>query len=153
MSYIKFDPFRGMEQVANRMSQVFSDLEKGVSVEYGSFSPRIDIAEDEKNLFLYVELPGIKKEDVKITINDDRLLYIKGEKKRDFDLAKDGEVNKESRTYIRAERAYGEFNRSFALPENINSDNVNANFNNGVLTVTLTKIEPVKPKEIEIQIG
>ena len=153
MSYIKFDPFRGMEQVARRMNQVFSDLEKGVSVEYSSFSPRIDIAEDEKNLFVYVELPGLKKEDVKITISDDRILFIKGEKKREYEPEKDGEVNTDARTYIRAERAYGEFNRSFALPENINSDNVNASFNNGVLTISLLKIEPVKPKEIEIQIG
>ncbi len=153
MSYIKFDPFRGFEQIARKMNQVINEVEKGVSVEYGSFSPRLDIAEDEKNLYLYVELPGIKKEDVKITINDDRVLFLKGEKKRDYQEAKEGEVNTESRTYIRAERAYGEFNRSFVLPENINAENVNANFNNGVLTITLNKIEPAKPKEIEIQIG
>lgn len=153
MSYIKFDPFRGFEQVARKINQVYNEVEKGVSVEYGTFSPRIDIAENENNFFIYAELPGLNKEDVKITINDDRVLYLKGEKKRDLSEEKDGEVNSDSRTYVRAERAYGEFSRSFVLPENINTENVNANFNNGVLAVTLNKIEPVKPKEIEIQIG
>jgi HSP20 family protein len=108
-----------------------------------------------KSIYLVAELPGISKEDVKVSINEDNYIVIKGTKKRPFAIleeAKDGEVQDKERTYIKAERSYGEFSRSFILPENVMKDSISAQFDNGLLTITLTKIEPAKPKEVEIQI-
>jgi HSP20 family protein len=156
MSYYRFDPFRGMEQVIKKFQQMSDEIEKGITVEYGSFSPKIDISEDEKSLYLVAELPGISKEDVKVSINEENYIFIKGIKKRPFDIeseAKDGEVQKEERTYIKAERSYGEFSRSFILPVNINKESITAQYDNGLLKITLTKIEPAKPKEVEINIA
>lgn len=156
MSYYRFDPFRGMEHVIKKFQQMSDEIEKGITVEYGSFSPKIDISEDEKSLFIVAELPGISKEDVKVSINEENYIFIKGIKKRPFDTqseAKDGEVQKEERTYIKAERSYGEFSRSFILPVNINKESITAQFDNGLLKITLTKIEPAKPKEVEISIA
>lgn len=155
MSYYRFDPFRGMEQVFKKVQQMSEELEKGITVEYGSFSPKIDISEDEKNLYITAELPGISKEDVKVSINENNYILLKGNKKRPDDASnevKDGEVAKEEKTYIKAERSFGEFSRSFILPENINKESISAQFDNGLLKVTLTKIEPAKPKEVEISI-
>lgn len=155
MAYYRFDPFRGMEQVIKKFQQMSDEIEKGITVEYGNFTPKIDISEDEKSLYLVAELPGINKEDVKVSVNEDNYIFIKGIKKRPFDTqaeAKDGEVQKEERTYIKAERSYGEFSRSFILPDNINKDSISAQFDNGLLKISLDKIEPAKPKEVEISI-
>ncbi len=156
MAYYRFDPYRGMEHLFKRIQQFSEEMEKGLTVEYGNFTPKIDISEDEKHLYLHAELPGVAKEDVKVSINEDNYIFIKGTKKRPFDLnadAKDGEVQKEERTYIKAERSYGEFSRSFVLPDNINKESISAQYDNGILNITLAKIEPAKPKEIEISIA
>lgn len=137
---------RGFETMMDKMNQVAKEVEKGLHVEYGDYTPRVDIAEDEKNVFVHVELPGVAKEDVKVSINEENLLTIKGAKKR-------SEGSEKERTFLRAERRYGEFTRTFILPENVKKDAVNASFDNGVLTVVLEKIEPVKPKEVEISIS
>ncbi|MFA6571976.1 MAG: Hsp20/alpha crystallin family protein [Bacteroidota bacterium] len=142
--YRRFDPVRGFEHFARRVNDFVEDANKGFSVEFGSFQPKVDIAEDEKNLFLHAEMPGVKKEDVKVTINEENILLIKGEKKREFDSAK---------SIVRNERGFGSFARSFALPENILTDKIEAKFENGVLFITLTKKEPEKPREVEINIS
>ncbi len=155
MAYINFDPFRTVEQFARKMQQMANDVEKGVGVEFGEgFNPRVDITEDVKNVYLSFELPGVKKEDVKITINDENILSLKGNKQRAIQNTddKDGEVQAAERTYVKVERRFGEFNRSFAMPENINKESIQAKFDNGILNLILAKIEPVKPKEVEISV-
>lgn len=147
MAIIRFDPFRSFESLARRMSEMFDEFERGITVTPSDFSPRVDISEDEKHLYVTVEIPGVNKEDVKVTINDDNILVIKGEKKREF-RAEDKERN-----FIRVERSYGSFQRSFMLPDNVKKDNVAAKFENGVLTITLEKVEPEPPKQIEIPIS
>lgn len=147
MALVRFDPFRGFESIARKMNDFLGDFEKGVNIEYGGFAPRCDISEDEKSLTVHVELPGISKEDVKVTINDDNVLIIKGEKKREE------KTENEDKTYIRVERTFGSFARSFMLPENVKKDSINAKYDNGVLTIKLEKIEPSKPKEIEISVS
>jgi len=149
MGILKVDPFRGFENIARKMNDFVGEFEKGFSVEYGGFAPRTDISEDSKNLFVHVELPGMNKDDVKILINDDNVLVIKGDKKRD---SKSEEQN-DDRTFIRLERGFGEFTRSFMLPDNIDKSNINAKFDNGLLEIILNKKEPEKPKEVEIKIG
>lgn len=147
MAIVRFDPFKSFETLAKRMTQMFEEFERGITVTPNDFSPRVDISEDEKNLFVTVEIPGVNKEDVKVSINDDNILVIKGEKKREV------KTEDKERNFIRVERSYGSFQRSFMLPDNIKKDNISAKFENGVLTITLEKVEPEPPKQIEIPIS
>lgn len=148
MSLVRFDPFRGFENLSRRMHDFVGEFDKGFNFEYGSFAPRVDIMEDEKTLSVHAELPGIKKEDVKVSINDDNVLIIKGEKKREVKQ----EEKDDNCTYIRVERNYGSFSRTFMLPDNINTDSVSANYENGILTLLFDKKEPQKPKEVNVEI-
>jgi len=145
MTVLKFDPVRSFEAVARKMGDVAGEFEKGFSFEYGSFAPRVDIAEDEKGIYFQFELSGINKEDVKLKINDEDVLFISGVKKR--------RENTENMCCLRSERNFGEFSRSFQLPENINRDSISAKYENGVLFVSIDKKEPEKPKEVEISIS
>lgn len=147
MAIVRFDPFRGFESLARRMNEFLDEFEKGFSISTAEFSPRVDISEDEKNIYVSVEVPGVSKEDIKVTINSDNVLIIKGEKKREF------KTEDKERNYIRVERSYGSFQRSFMLPDNVNKDNIKAKFDNGVLNITLEKVEPEQPKQIEISIS
>lgn len=144
MTMLRFDPFRGFESVIKKINEVAADLEKGVVIEKGHFSPRVDIYEDDKNLYLFAEIAGMSKEEVSIKINDERVLTLSGKKVR-----KDED---DQRAYIRNERSYGEFNRSFVLPENLDLENVKANYREGVLEISIAKKEPEPPKEISISI-
>lgn len=149
MGNLRIDPFRGFENLARRMNDFVGEFEKGVNVEYGGFSPRVDIVEDQQKLMVSVELPGVMKEDVKVTVNDENVLMIKGAKKR----AEQANEGQEEMTYIRAERTFGEFLRSFMLPDNIDRDSIAAKYENGILEISLNKKEPEKPKEVEVKIG
>jgi len=144
MTLVKFDPFRGFEKVGRRMSEFINDFEKGFSFEMGGFNPRVDITEDDNSLFVHAELPGMAKENVKISVSEDRMLTIKGEKKR--------VEKKEDKNYVRSERVWGEFSRSFLMPEYIDIEKIDAKFDNGVLELVMPKIEPPKPKEINVEI-
>ena len=143
MSVLRIDPFRSFEKSRQKMASIMSDLEKGINFEYGEIKPRVDIAEDTNNIFVYVELPGIPKEVVKISINEDNMLTIKGEKKN---------VHAEGQTMHRNERQYGVFERSFILPDNLKTDSIAARYDNGLLLITIPKQEPPKPKEVEVTI-
>ncbi|MFN8360548.1 MAG: Hsp20/alpha crystallin family protein [Candidatus Kapaibacterium sp.] len=144
MTMLKFEPFRGFDTLSRRMNDFVGEIEKGVRFEIGDFSPRVDISEDDKNIYLHAELPGIAKEDVKVSVTEERVLTLKGEKKR--------VVTDENKNYVRVERNYGNFVRSFSLPENVQFDAVQAKFENGVLEVILPKIEPQLPKEVTVEI-
>jgi HSP20 family protein len=109
-----------------------------------SYVPRVNISEDTNNIFVHAELPGLTKDDVKVTVTDGTLV-LRGEKK--------SEVKTEDRKYFRIEQRYGEFVRQFTLPENVNEDEVKASFENGILEVIIPKKEPEKPKEREIPIN
>lgn len=145
MGIIKVDPFRGFDTMMRRMNDVFDDVQRGgIRFEVGDFTPRVDISDDENALTIHAELPGIAKDAVKITVSEDRVLTIRGEKKR--------EEKHEDKNYMRVERSYGTFTRSFALPDTVDSENIAANFKDGVLTITMAKREPAKPKELEVAI-
>ena len=144
MTLVRFEPFRGFEKLGRRMSDFMDEFEKGFSFEMGGFHPRVDITEDDKNLFVHVELPGMEKDQVKISINEEKMLTIKGEKK--------SEEKKEDKNYVRTERVFGSFSRSFALPEFTDIEKVDAKFENGVLELAIAKTEPPKPKEIKVEI-
>jgi HSP20 family protein len=150
MSIVRIDPFRGFDGLARKMNNIIDDFDKGFKFEYGNFLPKIDISEDETSLYIHAEMAGIKKEDVKVSINDDNLLIIKGKKEKEH---KDGENDENNnRVYLRMERSYGEFTRSFQLPENIDNNSISAKYTNGILNITLTKKEQEKPKEKSVVI-
>lgn len=145
MGIIKVDPFRGFDSIARRVNDAFSEVQRGgFTFELGDFSPRVDVTEDDKAIVFHAELPGIPKESVKITVSDEKVLTIRGEKKR--------EEKQEGQNFMRIERSYGSFARSFNLPDNLNTTAVKASFDNGVLSVEIPKAEPAKPKETEVTI-
>lgn len=145
MTLVRFEPFRELEHFGRRMNEMMSGLEKN-SMEKGRFIPSVDVAEDEKNIYIHAELPGMGKENVQVTVSDDRILTLKGEKKQE------SKTESDEKNYVRIERSYGSFTRSFSLPENVSTDGINAVFNNGVLNLTLPKVEPAKPKEVNVSI-
>lgn len=150
MAIIKYEPFRGFEGIARKMNDFVNSFDTNAfSGNFANFVPKVDISEDEVKLYIQAEIPGLSKEDFKVTINDDNLLIIKGSKKREEKTEEDNS----GRTFIRIERGYGEFTRSFILPDNVNKESIQAKFDNGVLNLTLDKIEPQKPKEVEISIS
>jgi len=145
MTLVRFEPFRGFERLSKRFGDFANDFEKGISFEMGGFSPRVDVLEDTKSIYFEVEIPGVKKEDVKVSVNNENILTIKGEKK----FERKDEVN----SCCRSERSFGEFMRSFQLPDNTDSEKISASYNNGILTLTVPKIEPALPKEKEVTIS
>ncbi len=110
----------------------------------GAWTPPVDICEDKDNYYLYVELPGLKRDEVKVDY-EDGVLTIRGEKK--------SQREQKDRTYYRLERTFGQFERSFRVPSRIKEDKIDARFENGVLKITLPKTEEAKPREIEIKIS
>ena len=106
------------------------------------WSPRVDIEENEEGYILHADIPGMDKKDISLTV-EDNVLTIKG--KREY------ENKKEDKNEFFLERAFGNFKRSFKLPQRVAKEKIKADYNNGVLTVTVPKAEETKPKLIEIQ--
>lgn len=142
MTIVKLNPFGGFEKAARRVNEFFGDIDRNVNFEIGGFSPRVDILDDEKRIVFKAEFPGIRKEDIKISVNEDKMLIISGNKRK--------EEQYEDMSYLRSERVYSEFKRSFVLPDNLDTDRIAAKYENGVLEIALPKVEPPAPKEIEI---
>ena len=103
--------------------------------------PTVDIKETDEELTLMVDLPGLEKKDVQLSL-ENNVLTIKGERRFEHE---------EKENFYRLERAYGVFSRTFTLPRNVKADAVDASFKNGVLTVSLPKVEEARPKQIEIK--
>lgn len=147
MKLVRVNPFAEFDAMTRRM---FNDIDRGGVVFNRSnftqpvLTPRVDVAEDTSNFYINAELAGMSKEDVKIAVNEDRVLTISGEKKQ--------EEETEDKNYFRVERRYGNFSRSFNIPETVDVANIAAKFENGVLHLTLPKTEPAKPSVTEIAI-
>ena len=109
----------------------------------GAWAPAVDIHETDDGFMVTADLPGVKKEDIEIDLKDSTLT-IKGEKKFEEKAPKEN--------YIRIERSYGKFIRSFSLPNNIDSEKIKATFNNGTLELNIPKKEDAKPKQITIDV-
>ena len=136
------DPFREMEHLARHFwhDLPFRDL---ATTEGFDFTPRVDVTETDKNLEVKVELPGMERKDIDITLDND-LLVIKGEKKQ--------EKEEKGERFHRIERNYGSFHRSVRLPVEVDSKKINASFKDGVLTVTMPKTVTGKEKITHIDI-
>lgn len=114
------------------------------AISVAEWAPLVDITEDAKEYLIKAELPEIKKEEVKLTVQDN-VLSISGERKY--------EKEEKDKKYHRVERAYGSFLRSFTLPEDADGTKVSAEYKDGILTVHLPKSEKVKPKSIEVKVS
>ena len=146
----RWDPFREMEELQKRLTSIFGlapqrptngrEENRGVA----QWLPLVDIAEDDKEYSIKVELPEVKKEDVKVTV-ESGVLTISGERKF--------EKEEKDRKYHRVERSYGSFTRSFTVPDDADDSHVSAEFKNGVLTVRLAKSEKARPKSIEVKLA
>ena len=146
MNIIKYDPFREMRSLQDEVNRLFaSSFSRGGNdndLMRGAWSPSVDIFENQNEIVLEAELPGMKPEDVNISI-ENNVLTIHGERKL--------EKKDESDNFHRVERSYGSFTRSFTLPPTVRSENARAEFENGVLRLTLAKREEAKPRRIEIK--
>jgi HSP20 family protein len=151
----RFVPFRspleGVAVLQNRLNSIFNDFAsssngelQNESLSAGNFIPPVDIYEDPQKLVLRLEVPGIPQEELQISL-ENQTLTIKGERK----FVKD----EKEENFHRIERRYGSFVRSFALPATIDTESTQANYENGVLSVTLQKKEAAKPKQVKIEIS
>ena len=148
MALVKWDPFRDIITLRERMDRMFEDsLSRFRMPEEATmptfWSPSVDIYETDENIVLKAELPGVDKKEVSVEVKDSTLI-LKGERKREK------EVKEEN--YHRVERSFGTFMRSFTLPVSVKQDQVKAKFKDGVLEVTLPKSEEAKPKQVKVEV-
>ncbi|MEA3509232.1 MAG: Hsp20/alpha crystallin family protein [candidate division NC10 bacterium] len=148
MAVVRWDPFQDLITLQDRMNQIFEQTlarsrgdREGVVA--SAWSPPVDIYETAESLVLRAELPGLSKENIDIQVRDNRLT-LKGERRHEK------EVKQEN--YLRVERAYGTFQRAFALPTDIQPDKIRATFKDGVLEVKIPKAEAAKPKHIKVEV-
>lgn len=149
MSIVRWDPFRELEDMSNRLNRVFGrsglsrDLDKDAMVAF-DWAPSVDISENTEEFIIKAEIPGVSKDDVKVSIADD-VVSIQGERKQ--------EKEEKDKKLHRVERSYGSFLRTFSLPSNIDDAKVQAQFKDGVLTVRLPKSPTAKPKSIDVKVS
>ncbi len=146
MTLVRFRPYREVDpglvsrSFSDMIDEFFSDALE--SRERTGFKPAVDVNEDNTHYHLQVSLPGIKKEDVKINL-DDNVLHISGERHRKH--------KEENVKYHMVETSYGKFERAFTLPDNIDSDSIKAEFKDGMLNLSIEKKEKKVSKEISIK--
>lgn len=145
MSLIRWDPWRELEDVFDRYSRTLGrPLGQNLDLlSSGDWTPRADIMETEKSYQIKMELPEVSKQDVKISV-DNGVLTIRGERHQ--------EQEEKGKKYHRVERFFGTFVRSFTLPDNIDEKHIDASFKDGMLTLTVPKLEKSRPKAIEISV-
>jgi len=146
MSIVRYDPFRDLRSLQEEVNRLFTGNmarsfdEEGIA--RGSWSPSVDIFENKEHIVLEAELPGMKREDFDLSV-ENNVITLRGE--RHF------EKKDETDNYHRVERAYGSFTRSFTLPNTVTAEGATAEYTNGVLRVTLPKREETKARRIEIK--
>jgi len=143
----RFDPFDELTTLRNRMDRLFNRFgyneELDQPVLAGNWMPTTDIQETKDALILKAELPGVDEKDINVEI-ENNVLTINGERKQ--------EAKTEEKGYERIERSFGKFYRAFTLPTNVDATKILAQYQNGVLNITLPKREEAKPKKVHIEI-
>src|SRR6202043_1373042 len=147
----RWEPFREFSTMQDRMNRMNRLFRESYSPEVPeeeltttNFAPPVDIYEDEHNIALKIDVPGIDEKDIDVRI-EGNTLTVHGERKI--------EKEEKEENFRRVERQYGEFTRSFTLPSSVDTGQVNANYNNGVLKITLAKKADAKPKQIKVNLG
>jgi len=153
MSLVRWNPARELATwpsdlfgIQREMNKMFDGVFRGTGDEdysFSSWTPAVDIAEHDDEYLVKVELPGVNKDEVKLTL-ENNILTIRGEKKQEKETKKEN--------YHRVERSYGSFQRSFTLPAAVKSDKIDASYKDGILKVSLPKAEEAKPKQIEVKV-
>jgi HSP20 family protein len=143
----RWDPFREFNTLQDRMNRLFHDSfsegrEEGLTTT--AFAPPVDVYEDEHNVTLKIEVPGIDEKDIDVRI-ENNTLTVHGERKF--------EKEEKEENYRRVERQYGSFTRTFTLPNTVDTENVAANYEKGVLKIKLAKKAEAKPKQIKVNVG
>ena len=131
------------EEINRLFDSPFGELTRHMEL-FNGWTPALDVYEDKDNLIVKAELPGMKREEIDISFHDGTLT-ITGERKYE-------EKNEDAETY-RAERFFGKFHRTLALPKPVQSDKATATYKDGILTVTLPKTEEAKPKQIQVNVS
>lgn len=146
-SIIRWDPFRSLASFQEQMNRLFDDtVFRGRLNDSAltNWAPAVDIYETEGELVVKADLPDIEEKDLDIRV-ENNTLTLRGERKFERSVAEDN--------YLRVERAYGAFSRSFTLPNTVNPEAIKAEYRNGVLTVHLPKREESKPKQIKVNVS
>ena len=144
----RWNPFAGMADLQREMDQIFGEFfgrtPFRMAATEAMWSPLVDVHETKDSILLQVELPGVKQEDIQVSIEGDTLT-LKGERKRETEVKED--------QYHRVERSYGHFERRILLPSVVDSGRVKATYRDGVLGIQLPKKEEAKPKEIKVEVA
>jgi HSP20 family protein len=144
----RWDPFREFSTLQDRMNRLFRESygpEGGEeSLTSSRFAPPVDVYEDEHNVTLKIEVPGIDEKDIDVRI-ENNVLTVHGERKF--------EKEEKEENFRRVERQYGSFTRTFALPNTVDSEKVSANYDKGILKIALPKKAEAKPKQIKVNVG
>jgi HSP20 family protein len=145
MAITRFDPFRDVVTLQNRLNSLFRDFNDGDSpLTTASFVPAVDIYEDPQKVVLKLEVPGIEEKDLDVRV-ENHTLTVKGERKF--------EKEEKEENFHRIERRYGSFYRAFTLPSTVDAENVGATYNAGVLRLELRKKAEAQPKQIKVNVG
>ena len=149
MNLVRWDPFRELEEMSDRLNRVFGRSLTGKSdgketMTVADWTPSVDISETEGEYVIKAELPEVKKDDVKITL-EEGVLSIQGERKH--------EKEEKGKKFHRIERAYGRFVRSFVVPDYVDEAKIKAEYQDGVLQLHLPKSEKAKPRAIEVKVA
>jgi HSP20 family protein len=142
----RFEPFRGIPTLHEQLNRLFNDTfeRTGENSSLTAWAPAVDIYETERELVVKADLPDVDSKDLDIRV-ENNILTIRGERKFESKVTED--------KYLRVERAYGSFSRSFSLANTVNSEAIKADYQNGVLTLNIPKREEAKPKQIKINVG
>ena len=145
MKLAKWYPFQEMEEMFDRYTRALTWPRKGSQeiLETGDWAPRVDISETDDAFAIKVEIPEVKRDDVKVTV-ENGVLTIRGERRK--------EEEKNDKKFHRVERYYGVFTRSFSLPDNVDETKIGASFRDGMLYLQLPKMEEPKTKSIEVEV-
>jgi HSP20 family protein len=145
MAITRWDPFREVVTMQNRLNSLFRDLNDSDSpLTTAAFVPAVDIYEDEKKVMLKLEVPGIEEKDLDVSV-ENNTLTVKGERKF--------EKEEKEENFHRIERRYGSFYRAFTLPSTVDTEHVQAKYNAGVLKLELLKKPEAQPKQIKINVA
>jgi HSP20 family protein len=142
----RWEPFRGATALQDQVNRLFNDVFERVGEESSltAWAPAVDIYETEHELVVKADLPEVDPKDLDICV-ENNILTIRGERKFEKKVNEDN--------YLRVERAYGSFARSFTLANTVNSEAIKADYQNGVLTLTIPKKEEAKPKQIKVNVA
>jgi len=140
------EPFRGISNLQNQFNRLFNDSFRNQAEESAltTWAPAVDIYETPNELVVKADLPDVNEKDIDVRV-ENNLLTIRGERKFEKSVSEEN--------YLRVERTYGAFSRSFSLPNTVNAEAIGAEYKNGVLTVTLPKREESKPRQGKVTVN